>query len=87
LSGHKNGPFLGRGLPSIFVGHKKARISGLHSGIFLDGQKYACFPGQFALVIPDVWSASNAAGKYAGQPLNANCVNHAEGLALPALCP
>ena len=32
-----------------------------------------------------VWSAGNAAGKYAGQPLKANCVSHAEGLA-PLLC-
>ncbi len=34
---------------------------------------------------PDAWSAGNAAGKYAGQPLNANCASHAEGLA-PLLC-
>ena len=29
----------------------------------------------------------HAAGKYAGQPLKANCASHAEGLAQPALCP
>ena len=36
-------------------------------------------------MIPDAWSAGNAAGKYAGQPLKANCASHAEGLA-PLLC-
>ena len=34
-----------------------------------------------------VWSAGNAAGKYAGQPLKANCASYAEGLAQPALFP
>ena len=29
----------------------------------------------------------HAAGKYAGQPLKANCASYAEGLAMPALCP
>lgn len=29
----------------------------------------------------------HAAGKYAGQPLKANCASYAEGLAQPALCP
>ena len=33
----------------------------------------------------DAWSAGNAAGKYAGQPLKASCASCAEGLA-PLLC-
>ena len=32
-----------------------------------------------------VWSAGNAAGKYAGQPLKASYASYAEGLA-PLLC-
>ena len=43
------------------------------------------FPGQFTILRPETWSAGNAAGKYAGQPLKANCASHAEGLA-PLLC-
>ena len=43
------------------------------------------FPGQFTILRPETWSAGIAAGKYAGQPLKANCASHAEGLA-PLLC-
>ena len=43
------------------------------------------FPGNFTIVRPDTWSAGNAAGKYAGQPLKASCASCAEGLA-PLLC-
>ena len=43
------------------------------------------FPGQFTILRPETWSAGNAAGKYAGQPLNASCTSYAEGLA-PLLC-
>ena len=43
------------------------------------------FPGQFTILKPETWSAGIAAGKYAGQPLKANCASHAEGLA-PLLC-
>ena len=43
------------------------------------------FPGNFTIVRPDTWSAGNAAGKYAGQPLKASCASYAEGLA-PLLC-
>ena len=39
------------------------------------------FPGQFTILRPDAWSAGNAAGKYAGQPLKASCASCAEGLA------
>ena len=46
----ENGPFLGRGPVSTFVGQKKARISGRHIDSALDGQKKACFPGQFSIV-------------------------------------
>ena len=37
------------------------------------------------IVGPDAWSAGNAAGKYAGQPLKASCASYADGLA-PLLC-
>ena len=55
--GQNNGPFLGRGLPSIFRGQKKARISGHYPDSVLDGQKIPPFPGQFAMVTPETWSA------------------------------
>ena len=74
--GQNNGPFLGRGLPSIFCGHKKARISGHHPDSVLDGYKIPPFPGQYAMVIPDAWSVGNAAGKYAGLPLKASSAVH-----------
>ena len=53
----------------------------------MGGQKKACFPCKFMIVGPDAWSAGNAAGKYAGQPLKASCASYAKGLAMPALCP
>ena len=43
------------------------------------------FPGQFTILRPETWSAGNAAGKYAGQPLKASCASCAEGL-VPLLC-
>ena len=43
------------------------------------------FHDHFTIVRPDAWSAGNAAGKYAGQPLKASCASCAEGLA-PLLC-
>ena len=43
------------------------------------------FSGNFTIVRQETWSAGNAAGKYAGQPLKASCSSCAEGLA-PLLC-
>ena len=50
-----------------------------------DGQKNGRFPGLVTIVRQETWSAGNAAGKYAGQPLKASCASCAEGLA-PLLC-
>lgn len=47
--------------------------------------KIRFFPGQFAVMMPDAWSAGNATGKYAGQPHKASGASYTQGLA-PLLC-